>query len=156
MGIEETGGGGISGILAERELQSKKEQELNKKLEEMDNKISQIGKNFETVFLGIKGLGQADGKKTILDFNIQQCWDRIKSAEHGYEDMDQIFSDRFAENSDFRAMALEKLSTEDFVNDIKAKKIEDKLKGMCTDEACILEVESKIKEARKGKGKKLF
>ena len=154
----QTGGGGenISGILAERELQRKKEEEFDKKLQEMDNKISQMGRNFDKVFLGIDGIAKAEGKKTILDFNIQQCWDRIKAAEHGWEDMDNIFSDRFAKNPDFRKKALDKLSIQDFVDDVKAKKIEDKLKGMCTDEACLLDVEAKIKEAKKGKEKKLF
>jgi len=156
MGIEETGGRGINGILAERELRRKKEEEFNKKLEALDNKMSQMGKGIDKIFLGIDGIGTAEGKKTILDFNIQECWDRIKSSEHGIQDMDTLFSDRFAENPAFRKLALDKLSTEDFVNDVKAKKIEDKLKGMCTDEGCILDVETKIKEARKGKGRKLF
>lgn len=146
----------ISGLLAERELQRKKEEEFDKKLQKMDQKISQMGKGLDKIFLGIDGLGKAEGKKTILDFNIQECWDRIKTAEHGWEDMDEIFSDRFAKNPEFRKKALDNLSTQDFVDDVKAKKIEDKLTGMCTDEACRLDVEAKINEVRKGKGQKLF
>jgi len=146
----------ISGLLAQQELQRKKEEEFDKKLAGMDKKISQMGKNFDKVFLGLDGLGKAEGKKTILDFSPQACWDRIKTSEHGWTDMDGVFSDRFAENPEFRKTALDKLSDEKVIEMVKKKEFDAILTGVCKDEACRTDLASRIKEAQKGKGKKLF
>ncbi len=156
MGLEEKGGAGISGILAERELQSLKDAEFNKKLEAMGQEISQMGKNVDKMFLGIKGLGEADGKTTILDFNIQQCWDRIKTSERGYEDMDKIFAGRFANNPEFRKQALDKLSDEKVIEMVKNKELDGILTGVCRDEACRADLTARVKQAQKGTDKKLL
>ncbi|MQY59265.1 MAG: hypothetical protein GH144_06630 [Clostridia bacterium] len=146
----------IAGILAERELQRKKEEDFDNKLKEMDKKISQMGKNFDKVFLGLDGLGKAEGKKNILDFSPQEHWNEIKKSTHGFEDMDTIFSDRFATNQEFRKQALDALSDEKVVEMVKNKELDAILTGVCKDEACRTDLASRVKQAQKGTEKKLF
>ena len=152
----EKGGESLSGILALQELERRKEKEFNKKLEEMDKKIAQMGKGLDKVFLGIDGLGKAEGKKTVLDFSPQECWNRVKSSDHGWEDMDKIFTDRFAENPEFRKTALAKLSDEKIIEMEKNKELDGILTGVCKDEACRADLTARVKEAKKGTEKKLL
>ncbi|MBA7622588.1 hypothetical protein ES703_29966 [subsurface metagenome] len=146
----------IAGILAERELQRKKEEEFNKKLEQMDKKIAQMGKGLDKVFLSLDGLGKAEGKKSILDFSPQEHWNEIKKSTHGWEDMDSIFTDRFAGNPEFRKTALAKLSDEKVIQMVKSKELDAILTGVCKDEACRADLASRVKEAQKGSQKKLL
>ncbi|MBA7608886.1 hypothetical protein ES703_16070 [subsurface metagenome] len=154
MGIE--GGENISGILAERELQRKKEEDFDNKLKEMDKKIAQMGKGLDKVLLGMDGIANGQGKKTILDFSPQACWDRIKSSDNGLEDMDKIFADKFAKNPDFRKQALDELSDEKVVEMVKNKELDGILTGVCKDEACRVDLANRVKEAQKGTEKKLL
>lgn len=100
-----------------------------------------------------------DGKseeKTLDNFTAQEKFDSIKNSESALEDLDGLYADRFASDPEYRKLAFGKLSVETFVDDTKKKIIEDKLKGICQDETCRVDVEKMMKEAKKPGEKKLL
>jgi len=156
MGIEEEGaskGIDLAGYFAKVKLRELEQKEINDKIEGMDRKISLMGENIEKVILGMDGMGEGKGTKT---FSAQEHWEEIKRSEHGWNDMDDIFSDRFAENAEFRKKALGRLSDEEVVKMQKNKELDGILTGVCKDEACRADLTARLKEAQKGTEKKLL
>lgn len=98
-----------------------------------------------------------EGKeKTLDDFSAQEKYDSIKKAPVALADLDNIYVARFAENPEYRKSALGKLSPETFIEMAKNKEIDDKLTGMCQDEACRIDIVKRIKEVEKSTGRKLL
>ena len=95
-------------------------------------------------------------EKTLDEYSAQEKYDSIKIAPTALADLDNIYVGRFAEDPEYRKLALEKLSPETFVELIKNKEIDDKLTGMCQDEACRIDIVKRIKEVEKSTGKKLL
>ncbi|MBA7713765.1 hypothetical protein ES703_122775 [subsurface metagenome] len=156
MGVEEEGKGGIdlAGYFAKVKLRELEQKAINDKIEGMNDRIGEMGKDIQKVVLGMDGMGK--GKKNILDFSPQEHWNEIKKSTHGFEDMDTIFSDRFATNQEFRKQALDALSDEKVVEMVKNKELDAILTGVCKDEACRVDLASRVKQAQKGTEKKLF
>lgn len=157
MGLEEEGGNkgiDLAGYFAKVKLRELEQKEINDKIEVMDKKISQMGENIEKVVLGMDGMGE--GKGTIQSFSPQEHWQEIKKSAHGWTDMDSIFSDRFAENPEFRKTALGKLSDDKVIEMVKNKELDGILTGVCKDEACRRDLASRVKKAEKGTEKKLL
>ncbi|MBA7496779.1 hypothetical protein ES702_07388 [subsurface metagenome] len=157
MGLEEEGGGkgiDLAGYFAKVKLRELEQKEINDKIQRMDKKMSEMGQNIEKVVLGMDGMGK--GKKSILDFSPQDHWNEIKKSTHGWEDMDSIFTDRFAGNPEFRKTALAKLSDEKVIEMLKSKELDGILNGVCKDEACRIDLATRVKEAQKTTAKKLF
>ncbi|MBA7530054.1 hypothetical protein ES705_22257 [subsurface metagenome] len=155
-GEEKGGGTGIDleGYFAKVKVRELEQKKINDQIEEMNKKISQMGQNIEKVVLGMDGMGQ--GKETIQSFSPQQHWNAIKNSKFGLEDMDSIFSDRFAEKPEFRKQALGKLSDEKVIEMVKSKELDKVLTGVCKDEACRIDLTARVKEAQKGTAKKLL
>lgn len=156
MGVEEKGGIDLEGYFAKQKLRDLEQKKINDQIEVMNKKISQMDQNVEKAVLALDGIANAEGKKTILDFNPQQCWNRIEVSEHGWEDMDLKFAGRFAENPEFRKQALEQLSDEKVIEMVKNKELDSILTGVCKDEACRADLTTRVKEAQKTTGKKLL
>lgn len=96
-------------------------------------------------------------QKTLDEFTAQEKYNSIRDgAPQAVQDLDNIYVDKFAENPEYRKLALEKLSPETFVELVKNKEIDDKLTGMCQDEACRIDIVKRLKEVEKSTGKKLF
>lgn len=95
-------------------------------------------------------------EKSLDDFPAQKKYESITKSADGIKDLDNIYVDKFAEDPEYRKLALEKLSPETFVELVKNKEIDDKLIGICQDEACRIDIVKKIKEVEKSTGKKLF
>lgn len=108
-------------------------------------------KKFEEVAAGGEGK-----EKTLDDFSAQEKYDSIKNAPLALADLDNIYVARFAENPEYRKLALGKLSPETFIQMAKNKEIDDKLTGMCQDEACRIDIVKRIKQVEKSTGKKLL
>lgn len=86
-------------------------------------------------------------------FHSQEKYDSIKDSPTAVADLDDLYTDKFANDPEYRKLAFSKLSVETFVDDAKKKVIEDKLIGMCQDKTCRVDVEKMMKEA-KGPGEK--
>jgi len=95
-------------------------------------------------------------EKTLDKYSAQEKYDSIKNAPSALGDLDNIYADRFAEDPEYRKLALEKLSDDVFVELAKEKAIETKLTALCNDEVCRADVVGKIKEVEKSTGKKLL
>lgn len=157
MGLEEEGGNkgiDLAGYFAKVKLRELEQKEINDKIEGMGKKISIMGQNLEKVALGLDG--REEGTKTIKSFSIQECWNRIRDSEHGWMDMDKIFSGRFAEDSGFRKKALAELSDDKVVEMVKNKELDGILTGVCKDKACRADLTARVREAERGKEKKLL
>ena len=144
----------LDAYFAKVKLQEIEQKKFNDKIEAMNKKVTMMGANIEKVLLATDGMGK--GKKNILDFSPQEHWNEIKKSTHGFEDMDTIFSDRFATNQEFRKQALDALSDEKVVEMVKNKELDAILTGVCKDEACRTDLASRVKQAQKGTEKKLF
>jgi len=133
-------------------------------LEELQNQLKPFGEVCTTVEecqTKIKELEKAppeeEAKEKSLDeYSAQEKYDSIKIASTALADLDNIYAGRFAEDPEYRKLALEKLSPETFVELVKNKEIDDKLTGMCQDEACRIDIAKRIKEVEKSTGKKLL
>ena len=153
---EEKGGGiDLDAYFAKQKLQEIEQKKVSDQMKKMDQKISKIGETLEQVVLGIDGV-KAQEKKAALDFSPQQHWNAIKASQHGWEDMDNIFSDRFAEDPEFRKQALGKLSDEKVIEMLKNKELDGILTGVCKDEACRADLTTRVKQAQKTTVKKLL
>lgn len=95
-------------------------------------------------------------EKTLDEYSAQEKYDSIKTAPSALGDLDNIYAGRFAEDPEYRKLALEKLPDEVFVELAKEKAIETKLTALCNDEVCRTDVVAKIKEVEKSTGKKLL
>lgn len=95
-------------------------------------------------------------EKTLDGYTAQEKYDSIKESETALKDLDNIYIDRFAQDAEYRKKALDELPSETFVEMGKNKQIEDKLNAMCTDEACRVDIEERIKKAKESSEKKLF
>jgi len=89
-------------------------------------------------------------------FTAQEKYDSIKIAPTALSDLDNLYTERFAEDPEYRKQALEKLPDEVFVELAKDKAIETKLTALCNDEVCRTDVVAKIKKVEKSTGKKLL
>jgi len=95
-------------------------------------------------------------EKTLDKFTAQEKYDSMKNAPTALADLDKIYVTRFAEDPEYRKLALENLKDETFVELAKEKAIESKLTALCNDEVCRTDVVAKIKEVEKSTGKKLL
>jgi len=95
-------------------------------------------------------------EKTLDEYSAQEKYDSIKTAPSALGDLDNIYAGRFAEDPEYRKLALEKLPSEVFIEMVKNKEIDDKLTGMCQDEACRIDIVKRIKEVEKSTGRKLL
>jgi len=133
-------------------------------LEELQERLKPFGEVCTTVEecqAKIKELEKAPSEeeteeKTLDKYSAQEKYDSIKNAPSALGDLDSIYVDRFAEDPEYRKLALEKLSDEVFVELAKEKAIETKLTALCNDEVCRTDVVAKIKEVEKSTGKKLL
>lgn len=138
--------------------------QFGKALEELQKQLEPFGEICTSVEECKKKLkkfeevaAEGEGKeKTLDDFSAQDKYDSIKKAPLALADLDNIYVARFAENPEYRKLALEKLSPETFIEMAKNKEIDDKLTGMCQDEACRIDIVKRIKEVEKSTGKKLL
>lgn len=139
-------------------------EEQGKVLAELQNKLKPFGQFCTTVEecqTKLKELEKAPPEeepkeKTLDEFSAQEKYDSIKTAPLALKDLDNIYAGRFAEDPEYRKQALKKLPAEVFVEMVKNKEIDDKLTGMCTDEACRIDIKKRIKEVEKSAGKKLL
>ncbi len=142
----------------------KKVGQFGKVLEELQKKLEPFGEvctSVEECQKKLKELEKAPSeeeteKKTLDKYSAQEKYDSIKKAPMALADLDNIYVARFAENPEYRKLALEKLPDEVFVELAKEKAIETKLTALCNDEVCRADVVGKIKEVEKSTGKKLL
>lgn len=142
----------------------KKVDQQGKILEELQNKLKPFGQFCTTVEeceAKIKELAETPPEeetkeKSLNEFTAQEKYNSIKIDPTALGDLDSIYAGRFAEDPEYRKLALEKLPDEVFIELAKEKAIESKLTALCNDEVCRADVVEKIKEVEKATGKKLF
>jgi len=133
-------------------------------LEKLQKKLEHFGEVCNTVEEcqnRLKELEKAPSEeeakeKSLDEYSAQEKYDSIKIAPTALADLDNIYAGRFAEDPEYRKLALEKLPDEVFVELAKDKAIESKLTALCKDEVCRTDVVAKIKEVEKSTGKKLL
>lgn len=134
-------------VLAKLQKQLEPFGEMCNTVEECQNKIKELQ----------KAPSEEESKEKTLDkFSAQEKYDSIKTAPSALADLDNIYAERFAEEPEYRKLALKNLSDEVFVELAKEKAIDSKLTALCKDEVCRTDVVAKIQEVEKSTGKKLL